>query len=421
MKALSLLTAALFLLSGGAFAQELAVTGAHSAQGALPVGEESWATGYTGPMKEPQIENTLGLEVSQGPVKLLSRWTATTTASATTVRNEEASIAWNPDRFKLSLGNQIFAWGTADGRNPTDNLNPRDYTSLSGQKVRKLPVWSASAVWYPTEEVSVETVFLPAPGVSLFPTDWVGALAANGLTATVEPAHSPSSAVAGGRVNYRSTAFDASASYLYDTDPLFTPVVNGAAVTLERRRVQRFGADLKTTVDRFGIWAEAAYSLTGNRDPSSASERLSRWDAVVGMDFSYGPGDSSYLNFQYAGTWVPGYGIGGATDPRTLLYSLGGIQEELLHSLILSSHWNLAEDTIVPALSATYSLPGGSTNAPTRHGSLLLKPEVDFMPVDSFHITVAAVLAWGDALAVYTPQNNLSITASYQWNDAVQK
>lgn len=433
---------ALFLLSGTLFAQEVSLTGAHSAQGALPVGNESWATGFDGAMKEPQLTTDLGLSITDGPVKLVSKWNATTTPAGTTLANEEAYLAWNPDNFKFSLGNQIFAWGTADGRNPTDNLNPRDYTSISGQKIRKLPVLSASAVWYPSEAWSVEAVFVPVAGTSLFPTDTAASLRAEGLTVTETTlANSPASAVAGGRLNYRSTAFDASVSYLYDEDSQWTPVVNSDfSITLERRRIQRFGADVKTTVDRFGLWAEGAYSLTANGSTSDYSERLSRFDATVGGDFSYGPADAYYLNLQLSGTWTPGYDASANTfalsDRRHLLkaltYSLAGVNEELLTSLTLSSHWNLAADTVVPSLSASYSLPFHyDDSAQTRYGSLLLKPELEFTPVDSFHITVGAVLAasWkkaagqdsltldtSDALGVYTPQNNVFINVSYQWN-----
>ncbi|MGA2480568.1 MAG: hypothetical protein ABSG63_17595, partial [Spirochaetia bacterium] len=40
----------------------------------LPVGSESWDTGYTGEMKTPRFRNELGLEVREGQVVLVSNW-----------------------------------------------------------------------------------------------------------------------------------------------------------------------------------------------------------------------------------------------------------------------------------------------------------------------------------------------------------
>ena len=72
----------------------------------------------------------------------------------------------------------------------------------------------------------------------------------------------------------------------------------------------------------------------------------------------------------------------------------------------------------------------------TRYGNLLLKPEIDFMPVDSFHITAGAILnyAWikkagehvtldttQDSLGIYTPSNHFFVAVSYKWNFAQNK
>src|SRR5688572_6442269 len=44
---------------------------------------------------------------------------------------------------EVSVGKQIFAWGTADAWNPTDNLNPNDY--LDPIDNEKLGVWSIAS------------------------------------------------------------------------------------------------------------------------------------------------------------------------------------------------------------------------------------------------------------------------------------
>ena len=55
------------------------------------------------------------------------------------VQFREIYIMWYPEWGELKLGKQIHAWGTVDGNNPTDNLNPYDYYYMfllgAGRKV----------------------------------------------------------------------------------------------------------------------------------------------------------------------------------------------------------------------------------------------------------------------------------------------
>jgi hypothetical protein len=247
-------------------------------------------------------------------------------------------------------------------------------------------------------------------------------------------------------VNYCSQAFDASISYLYDVDPFSTPAVHpDYSVELVRKRIQRLGADFKTTYGGLGLWAEGCYSLTGNSDPKDYAERISKLDCTIGLDHSFGPADAGYVNLQYAATWVPGFDASrnsfALSDLRymekNLVYYVAGIREEWLHSLILSSHWNLASETVVPSLAVSYSLPVRyDDSAATRYGNLVVKPEIELTPSDAFHVTFGATLAYAfvkragrdgisldtkDSVGVYTPQNNVFIAVKYQWNSSLGK
>src|SRR5208337_2544367 len=97
-------------------------------------------------------------------------------------------------------------------------LNPRDYTDMTDGMPTKIPVLSASVNWYPTENISLETVFAPVPQDSLFPLDYQALLGSYGFpNVTYTPLeNTPSNSIAGGKLNYRSSAADLSVSYLYD-------------------------------------------------------------------------------------------------------------------------------------------------------------------------------------------------------------
>jgi len=436
---------------------ELKLSGDHQFSYRMPAYGDAYD--YDGEMKMPMFRSELGLAVTEGQISLVSRWQLDNSpnlgqdstdqwSNSTRVRNLENYIAWNPEKFRLGFGYQIYAWGVADGRNPTDNLNPRDYTTLEGTKPHKIPILSASANWYPTEEISLETVFEPSATSSVSPIDYQEELNSYGFSKVSydKPDNKPSDFIAGGKLNYRSQAVDLSVSYLYDFDALYTPVISNASllpsatdISLERKRIHRLGADAKTTIGKYGVWAETCYSLTGNSDTSDYSERLSRLDYTLGFDFSYGPQDDYYANFQYTGTVIPGFDSSANTDTsdmrtyyqRMLVGFLGSEREKYLQGLTWNTHWNLAEGNIVPTFTGAYCLPiDYDDSVGTRYGNLLLEPDIDIMPIDSFHIKVGAILSYAwvkkggkvsldtttDSLGIYTPANNVFISVSYKWN-----
>jgi hypothetical protein len=443
--------------------------GDHRAEYKMPLFGDSW--NYDGAMKTPGIENRLGVEVDEGQVRAVSKWRVVTSPDAggtggasIKVAPLENYISWSPSPLKLSMGYHIFAWGSADGRNPTDNLNPRDYTNIDNG-AEKIPVLSASLNWYSSENLSFETVFLPAPGQSVFPLDYQKALLAYGFgSVSYRPvSFSPESCVAGAKINYRSQAIDLSLDYLYDYDQLYTPSVSIAglplpsntSIALERKRIHRFGADAKTTLGPVGLWAEACYSLTGNTDASDYSERLSKLDYTLGMDLSYGPQDAYYLNLQYVGTVIPGYdSSANIPDPfnmtsyfqRNLVGFVGGEREGVAQGIALNARWDLADQRIVPSITGSYTFPfdydtntydqtGVPSGTLARYGSLLIKPQIDLVPVDSFHVTIGCVLsyAWDksgnavsvntttDTVGIYTPSNHAFVALSYKWNFETDK
>ncbi len=480
----------------------LGLAGSHEFGYRFPAYSAS-TSNYDGEMKSPYFSNELDLGVQDKDIKLVSNWSLalrplSVDASGehgawdelTRARPLENYLSWNPSGLKLAVGYQIFSWGVADKKNPTDNLNPRDYTV--GVNADKVPVLAADAVWYPSDAVSVEGVFLPTAQKSLYPVDFEGmadagarALTAQfsaalvsvyggmgytgysyGSTTIVAPDNGPGNAIAGGKLNYKSSAFDASISYLYDLDPLYTPVLSVAknglglptsvSVSLERERIHRFGFDAKTTIGKFGLWTEAAYSLTRNDGSSDDyAYRRSKIDYVVGTDFNFGPNDAGYVNVQYIGTWIPGYDdtfyedllAGKITDTavvyqRALAESLGLDTEGLLQGATINLKYEIADATFTPQLTAVAALPFGydKKNAlnqdVVRCCSLALNPELDVKPVDSFHIKLGADLAYAwtkvgggaakldtatDKIGIYTSSNNVYLKILYKWNYDLKK
>ena len=59
----------------------------------------------------------------------------------------ETAAFWSPGPFRLGLGLREFSWGVADGKNPTDTLNARDYRY--GADAPRLVNPAASLAFYP--------------------------------------------------------------------------------------------------------------------------------------------------------------------------------------------------------------------------------------------------------------------------------
>jgi hypothetical protein len=493
----------------------LGLSGSHEFGYRLPAYTNE-ARDYNSEMKAPCFSNELGLQVQDKDIKLVSNvdlllkpFKADSTneygaydgswSDLVKIKALDNYVSWSPAGWKLSAGYQTFSWGVADKKNPTDNLNPRDYSV--GVDADKIPVLAADAVWYPADGFSVEGVFLPAAQSSIYPVDFGGMVGegASELDAALTAAYSakataiahaaglpaflsvnykvesgdpayeelefkPGNSIVGAKANYHSSAFDASLSYLYDIDPLYTPIVSvksvknsmvsyedSVSIELERERIHRFGMDFKTTLGKYGLWTEACYSLTKNSGSSDDYEyRRSKLDYVLGGDLSFGPNEIAYANLQYFGTWIPGYDDsfyadledGSITDTqeiyrRALVENLGLETEGLLQGVTANLKCELLNGTLTPQVTAVYAVPFqyDDTNA-KRLGSLALNPELDIKPVDSFHIKLGADLAYSwikpdgesvrlddstDKIGVYSPSNNVYLKILYKWNYDLKK
>ena len=81
----------------------------------------------------------------------------------------EAYLAYYPQWGEMKIGKQIHAWGSVDGNNPTDNLNPYDYYYLfKVGEGRKIGVFSFSTKIY-FGNSNLEAVIIPKYEKNRFP------------------------------------------------------------------------------------------------------------------------------------------------------------------------------------------------------------------------------------------------------------
>lgn len=190
----------------------------------------------------------------------------------------EGHLKYRGDNFDLAVGKQFYTWGTADGFNPTDNLNPRDYHDVPDRE--KMGIFSFAASYYP-QDASLTLVVIPYFTPSRLPlvhSRWsptpnskssddsaFGALGVpEGTTARRRemPGKRVDKVQVGLRAKQTISGWDVSASYFsgYNTQPVVRVVDTVARPRFNRMHV--LGADFTTTSGKFeyhGEWAARIY------------------------------------------------------------------------------------------------------------------------------------------------------------------
>jgi len=223
----------------------------------------------------------------------------------------------------LRIGKQRIAWGTADRLNPTDNLNPDDFSDLVNF-AEKVPTWAVKAnvylgtftftsVWLP----SLTPVLMPRGGTSLF-IDLADYSYQDNLHL---PARTPDNSMYAFKLSGEIYNWDFSLSYFsgYDDIPVLNQITLEptpgnpfhARIDLGFPRMQVVGADMATELFGAGLWGEFGYFLpekimTKTTIGALSSSSVFLDDApflkfTLGGDYTF-PG-GFYLNAQ----WMHGF------------------------------------------------------------------------------------------------------------------
>jgi hypothetical protein len=420
---------------------------------------------YSGELKRPVWKNILGLSIENQFINLHSYWELNVKLGKGVEYDEIAKILPQENYLslslkftKLSFGFQRIAWGTADGLNPTDNINPWDYSL--GPDMEALPVLTLRLVVYPADFMSMDFVCVPYRQESVFPYDVEDKIVHSGAFTSDEVSTDNLSfnllaIIAGIRLSFYFPVIDFSFSYLYDFDPYFTPKVEVVAYTydksmeLEHRRIHRIGFDLKGIAGQVGLWLETCFSLTEDPYMNNPAIRNPNLAWTFGGDINFGPDDRFYINIQYNGKYIFKYyrdfysdypdGEPTSIDPayleryysRAFSGSLAGETEGLINNFILKSDFNFKHDTIILSFVTMYSLPLlYDKQEKTRYGSLYLNPSLQFKIINVLEISIGSNLffAWqkpksgsleqdeNDKIGMFHKDSNIYLSLEYIWS-----
>lgn len=306
----------------------------------------------------------------------------------TTAELREAYVEARAGDIDLRVGRQIFAWGRADGINPTDRLSPKDLRTLApNDDDRRLGVDAARATWY-TGSVAVSAIWLP-----LFRANRIGLPAE--FSGAVEDREEWIGDSWAARVERTGGAVDWSVSYasVRDVGPDLVSF-NGPAgpgIELAHHPLRVVGADLAGNIGHYGLRGEAAYLHTIDRegiDPTVKNRELS---FVGGADRTFA--GTVNLNVQYVFKYV--FGRVGSAAPGTIERQQGvlsGQSARVQHgaSLRLGAKW--FHETFEADLSgAGYFRPRG----------IVVRPKISYALSDPLRVTAGSEIYRGDDTALF--------------------
>ena len=220
---------------------------------------------------------------------------------------QEAFIDYYSDLVDIRFGRQVIAWGKADEMNPTDILNPQDLSNLSEEKnIRKIGQTALTTKWKFYNFILEAIWKMEYDNMKLPPLDSRWAFfTIPGMMELPEPEYPPNriqDTEWAFKLSRTISLFDFSVSYFDGWDNIATPIFVFDPVTqqiqldsLKFFRTKMVGADFAGSVASFGLWGEAAYFITDDKEGPMVKNSYLQF--VIGTDYTFNNGIK--INLQY--------------------------------------------------------------------------------------------------------------------------
>ena len=373
----------------------------------------------------PVFNNTFKINYQTDNIDIVSIWKLNIPENNIIPDENYIELTFNNTIFKT--GYTLFSWGHADGQNPTDRLNSRDYTNPLD--IIKMPALSVSAEQY-FGDFSLELVYIPVKTTSLFSfnfSDKIPGTLVDQDNITFKEINEIEKFVLGGRLNYYGL-IDLSLSYIYNIDDFYIPAVSinpaypgsGMPLTelvLKNQRIHQIGLSGKTILGPFGIWLELNYSKV------EVSKDYLEW--TTGFDFNFGKENQGFFNMQTFGKWCPDYtetpdfsNISDYADPDDFYFdmltcSLQNIESELSLGIVTQISYKLLNEELEPELVCIY------ITSLEDLGTVILKPVLRYKPIDSLAISMGMNIVYSiEEIELYEEihkNDDIFLSVKYCW------
>ena len=229
-------------------------------------------------------------------------------ASGHSANLQEGYVAFSTGNVDFRIGKQTIIWGRADRLNPTDNLTPRNFTLLTPEDEDQIMGTLAAKMAYHSQENSLTAIWLPDFNPNVIPVP-----STPGIFYTEEIPHANQFAL---KFDQSGSDVDWSVSYFsgLDLNPdiaIGATTPSGLNLIFEHNRIRVLGMDAATTLGRYGLRVEAAYTWTENTGPNDFVVKKPFLYLVMGSDRTFL--DYVNVNIQYFSRYVTNY-----SDPMSI-------------------------------------------------------------------------------------------------------
>lgn len=313
----------------------------------------------------------------------------------------EAYVNAYVGRFDLRFGQQIVAWGRADGYNPTDVVTPKNMVVRSPDEDDRRNGNFLLRCFLNTSPLRFESVLIPSYEPSVIPTA-ISTLPTG--TSWGEPDYADASCknIGGAlKLHLELASFDGSLCYFNGHNTLpgirtdldaAEPPADALLLIPTSYRIHLVGADFSTTLGPFGLRGEMAYRRTHDQYEGQPHIPYPDLQVVLGGDREFG--DFSLI-LQYIGRTILDFEE--LSQPQ-------GLQEQAAYEIELRNRMLQSQReershavSFRPALSLMHETASvellGFYNVTTEE--LYLKPKVSYDMADALTLTVGGDLFRG--------------------------
>lgn len=318
-------------------------------------------------LEEPYLRNNFTLEYNSENLNIFSAWDIIIENQDVSIRAQENFLKLNYNYTILKAGFLKYNWGDADKINPTNILNPKDYTDPINVDI--IPSLSISLEQYFLTN-SIEMVYIPIKNDATFP------LVTISENIVLENREKNEMGVLGGKISHYGS-IDFSLSYVWDIDD-FRSVkeIKQNQIVTYNQRSHNFGISTKTIIDKYGLWLEGNY--TNNINTQDVLE------GVLGIDRSIGSEDQGIINIQTLYSYVIDFKD--ETQIDKINNKLLNLYSDQTIGATAKANYSFLNNELTPELTIVY------LNHINESSEFIYKGELIYAPIDSLKLIVGGII-----------------------------
>ena len=325
-------------------------------------------------------------------------------ADQTEEQLREAYLDINVGPMDFRIGKQIIVWGRTDRINPTDNLSPRDFTLLVPEDDDQRLGTAAIKATYYFKEISLTGIWLPHFSPDTIPIPRIPP--PFGLTEDIPDTSFGDWAI---KIEQTGRLIDWSLSYFNGYD--LYPDLDAASLPhliLKHHRIDVIGTDAATTLGRYGLRAEAAYTMTQDNNGDDPYIKNPFFFLVAGIDRTF----LEYLNInvQYLIRVIVNYRNPEATgNPFAVEQAVINNQlDQVQQGATFRINYKWFHETLEGEIATVFLTP---------HFSYLIRPKVTYAFTDRWKGTIGGDLYEGNQPSFFGYlRGNSTAYAELRWS-----